>query len=301
MRPMTTPSQPTCPFDRASRAARRFGAAIACIATLTACATGAPESAPESLLRAERAFAAMAAAQGVRASFLANFADDGIAFEPGPVRLRETWHARPAPADPLALRLQWEPAAAAVAASGELGFTTGPFTLSFADGARPPRHGIYTSVWRRDAAGPWKVVVDAGVGTPEAINAAELAPAPALPAGTALAPSPAAIERGGAMTASSGFAAQLAADARWYRDDEAPRLRRAGIDALLAAAPMRMEFVPAAEAFAGSRDFGYTYGRLVTATDGGATTHRSYVHLWARDGAGAWRIAVAIWLAPEDR
>ena len=53
----------------------------------------AEEVALGSLVDAELAFARMGVERGVRDAFLANFADDGIAFEPAPVRLRETWSA----------------------------------------------------------------------------------------------------------------------------------------------------------------------------------------------------------------
>jgi ketosteroid isomerase-like protein len=297
---MMIPSLQAWDFDRAWDNACLPRAAVVCVVALAACATCTPDTAVESLLSAERAFAAMAAEQGVRASFLANFADDGIAFEPGPVRLRETWSARPAPADPAALRLQWVPAAGVVAASGELGFTTGPYALSFANGARPPHYGIYTSVWRRDAAGSWKVVLDAGVDTPEAISASALAPAPTLSGGAVTtAISPAAIEQGSALSAPAGYARQLAADARWYRDGETPVMHRARVDAVAAAAVPSMVFVTAAEQVARTRDFAYTYGRLTATAADGTVTHRGYVHLWKVDDAGAWKIAVAIWLTPE--
>jgi len=65
----------------------------------------AEEIALGSLVDAEIAFARMGRERGVRAAFLANFAADGIVFEPKPARLRETWGARRAPEDPLTLRL----------------------------------------------------------------------------------------------------------------------------------------------------------------------------------------------------
>ena len=50
----------------------------------------------------------MGSERGVRAAFLANFAPDGIVFEPNPVRVHDAWNARPAPADPLAQRLAYD-------------------------------------------------------------------------------------------------------------------------------------------------------------------------------------------------
>ena len=48
------------------------------------------EMALGSLVDAELAFARMGIERGVRAAFLAHFADDGVVFEPAPVKLRET-------------------------------------------------------------------------------------------------------------------------------------------------------------------------------------------------------------------
>ena len=82
----------------------------------------------------------------MRTAFLAAFADDGIWMTPAPMRLREAFAARPAPADPRAARLEWAPAISGIAASGDFGFTSGPSTLSLHDGSRPPSHGAYFSV-----------------------------------------------------------------------------------------------------------------------------------------------------------
>ncbi|HQR09884.1 MAG TPA: nuclear transport factor 2 family protein [Casimicrobiaceae bacterium] len=268
-------------------------ASISLSLLLAGCATVPPDAAVKSLIAAENAFAAMGAAKGVRASFLANFADDGLLFTPAPVRLRETWSARPLPADPLAQQLQWQPAAAAVARSGELGFTTGPFASSPADGSRPPSYGIFTSVWRRDAGGRWQVMIDVGVGTPAPVTVEQLAPAPTLfAAADSSTPSPSTIEKEMRGAASGAFAAALATDARWYRDDRMPVLRRDEFTALLAETAPALEITPDSEVTSGSQDFAYTYGTLRTNVNEPA---RNYVHLWKRDAASHWRIAVAVW------
>lgn len=260
---------------------------------LAGCATSPPDAAVDSLVAAENAFAAMGAEKGVRASFLANFADDGLLFTPTPIRLRETWSARPPPTDPLAQQLQWKPAAAAVARSGELGFTTGPSAFSVANDPRPPSYGIFTSVWRRDNSGRWQVQIDVGVSTPAPVTVEQLAPAPTLFAAAGLStPSPSGIEKGVRGEANGAFAAALAADARWYRDGKTPVLRRDEFIALLAEAAPALEIMPDSEVVAGSQDFAYTYGTLRT---NGSEAARNYVHLWKRDPAGRWCIAVAVW------
>jgi hypothetical protein len=208
----------------------------------------AEEVALGSLVDAELAFARMGAERGIREAFLANFSDDGIAFEPAPVRLRETWGARPAAADPLALKLVWKPAQAGVSRSFDMGYTTGPFTLSSA--AQPAlRHGVFFSVWQRAPGGPWKVMLDAGITTPAAVEFTPLGAAP-RPHFTGRA-NPAR-ERAWILAAesraSSGsdpgltpndYAQRIADDVRLHRDGTAPIASRAAVVPVIARAMSR--------------------------------------------------------------
>lgn len=57
----------------------------------------------------------------------------------------------------------WTPTQVEVAASGELGYTTGTYRLSMQgpDGAAVNDTGKYLTVWKKDASGAWKVQYDA--------------------------------------------------------------------------------------------------------------------------------------------
>src|SRR5258706_4919050 len=137
---------------------------------LGACSTAPtyPDATLETLFNAERAFAHDSTERGIRAAFLEHFATDGVDFRPGPGVMRERMLARPAPADPLALLLDWSPQVGAVARSGDLGFTTGPYSLrNQRDPSAPTRYGYFFSVWKREN-GRWRVAADAGVSTPAA-------------------------------------------------------------------------------------------------------------------------------------
>ena len=61
----------------------------------------------------------------------------------------------------------WEPRFGDVAASGELGYLTGPVRniRTSRDNGRP-RHSNYASIWKRQRDGTFKVVLDVGVNTP---------------------------------------------------------------------------------------------------------------------------------------
>src|SRR5271170_1985702 len=102
----------------------KFGC-IAAALVLAGCASEpapAPDGALEQLFAAERSFARASTERGIRAAFLEYFASDGINFAPGPGSMRERMLARPAPADPLALLLDWSPQVGAVARSDDLGY-----------------------------------------------------------------------------------------------------------------------------------------------------------------------------------
>ncbi len=192
----------------------------------------AEEIALGSLIDAELGFARMALERGIRDAFLANFANDGIIFEPAPVRLQEVWSARPAPADPKRSRLEWKPAQAGVARSRDFGYTTGPYTLSSAAHPEQVRHGVFFSAWQRDASGKWQVVLDAGIETPGSVNFAELGAAPRPHyngRANAGAERRRLLEREADLSARSpggitpaAYARLLAPDARLHRDGAAP-------------------------------------------------------------------------------
>ena len=255
---------------------------------LPACAALPAARSPHEIVEAERAFARLADEIGVRPAFVANFADDAVWMVPAPTSLRDAHAARPAPADPRAVRLEWAPAIAGIAASGELGYTLGPSKLSMRDGSMTPRHGVYFSVWKRDADGRWRVALDAGVQAPMPIEAAALQPAPVVHDA-----------REGASRAFEALSAReqepdwdrralraaLADDALLIANDM-PVVRGAAIAEALAV-PFSLE--PLGGAIAATADLAYSYGRWQ-----GATAHGHYVHLWTRDAHGRARVAVVV-------
>jgi ketosteroid isomerase-like protein len=60
------------------------------------------------------------------------------------------------------LKITWHADKAAAARSGELGYTTGTYEMTFSDpaGKTIPDKGKYVTVWKKQADGSWKVVLD---------------------------------------------------------------------------------------------------------------------------------------------
>lgn len=289
----------------------------ACIAAalLAGCAgaPSAPDAALDDLFAAERAFAKDSTERGMRAAFLDHFAADGLDFRPGPGVMRERMRARPAPADPLAFVLDWSPQAGAVARAGDLGYTTGPFSLSNQrEASVPARYGYFFSVWRREN-GVWRVALDAGVSTPAAPPPDSLA-ASVDTKGRAVFMAGAgggrgkealfALERGARSldpdpADAASYFELLANSARVLREGSYAIVGADAARRALAATGRRVVWTPAGGGASASDDLGFTYGRFARFVGSSEEASGYYVHVWQRDASGAWRITAEVQLPPE--
>jgi ketosteroid isomerase-like protein len=61
-------------------------------------------------------------------------------------------------------RLTWKPIGADISSSGDLGYTYGTYEFQSKDkdGKTVVSHGKYTSIWKKQKDGSWKVVLDMG-------------------------------------------------------------------------------------------------------------------------------------------
>src|SRR5262249_17397291 len=110
--------------------------------------------------------AARALEAGWKQAFLEYFADGAVGFdEARTAPAKELFRKQPDP--PKELRLLWEPRYGDIAASGDLGYLTGPVrSINPARNNGQPSHSVYASVWKRQADGSFKVVMDMGVPIP---------------------------------------------------------------------------------------------------------------------------------------
>lgn len=113
------------------------------------------------VVETEKAFAKLAEEKGTKTAFLANLADDAVLFLPDRANAKEYWLNR---AESKAL-LSWAPNFADVSANGLLGYTTGNWEFRpNGKGDTPTAYGEFITVWQRQPDGPYKFVVDIGVG-----------------------------------------------------------------------------------------------------------------------------------------
>jgi ketosteroid isomerase-like protein len=124
----------------------------------------------DEVLAADRAFAALARARGARVAFTEYADADAILFRSGvgPVKGRDA--IGQVFADPPVATPDWTPEAAEIAASGDLAYSWGRFVWTPVAGGpladKPPATGYYVSIWKRQADGHWKWIVDLGVPAP---------------------------------------------------------------------------------------------------------------------------------------
>jgi len=139
---------------------------LALLPALALAADAGLPPAQQELFDAERAFVRLAAEKGFRDSFYEYFADDGLAFNPHPFRVRVSLAGQPSTPSPMGA--DWAPVYGDIASAGDLGWNTGPLVFAGRDG-KPDRHGMFFSVWKRQRDGSFKVVLDIGSDTPSAV------------------------------------------------------------------------------------------------------------------------------------
>ncbi len=125
----------------------------------------------EALAQTERDFAKKSVAEGALAAWRAFFAEDAVQLpaSQGPVRGREAICAwvKSAGLDEPGIVLDWWPLRAEVSQSGDLGYTFGEWEMRKKEAyagsaAKLIARGKFTTVWKKQADGAWKVILDTG-------------------------------------------------------------------------------------------------------------------------------------------
>jgi hypothetical protein len=268
-------------MERVANMGRVLGTTVLASALLTAPVL-AHAADPAPVVAAERAFVADGVAMGWVAAFRKHTAADGIMFAPDPVLTADNLaklEDKPRPT------LNWWPLWAGMARSGDLGFTTGPYTVNGKPG------GQYFTVWTKQANGRWAWAFDGGPDVETPLTAPPSSEPGVLAAGV-----PSTNGWSGVQAAEAILAKAAAADATGaYRAALAPDARIAGLATRvsagsllvgqeLAARAPRIQFKPLGGGAARAGDLAWTYGDAAWA---GGRGH--YVRIWRHDRRG-WRL-----------
>lgn len=268
---------------------RRSSSALAVLALLAAAPAASAAVDPAPVVAAERAFAADGLELGVQASFLKHSAPEGIVFAPEP-RLAKAVFGQPRPKGP---PLVWWPLWAGISRSGDLGFTTGPYSLG------GEMKAWYFTVWAKQADGSWKWLFDGGPpsdtsgaapkDSPVAYArlAAREAGSPAA-AMTAVTAAETALHETAKTDVPAAFLAVAADDARITGSKARPPETRAEVEAELATRARAIDYAPLGGSASAAGDLAWTYGAARWMADG-AERRGHYVRIWRNDADG-WRL-----------
>jgi ketosteroid isomerase-like protein len=261
------------------------------------------QSALHDMVKTEQAFSKMAEEKNTRDAFLAFIADDGLLFRPGAVNGKK-WmleHPAPPPKDDKKPLLAWQPAYAGMAASGDMGFTTGPWEAK-ADikDEKPGAYGHFMTVWKKQADGSWKFVVDLGISHPQS-GGPQTAWTPPVTskketfkrvdvtnARKSLLDRDQAYAIAATLGVAEAFRDFASPDVRLYRANNLPYLGRdASVEALAkTTGEVKWQVIAADVSQAG--DLGYTHGTYEAGNERG-----SYVRIWKKEN-GQWRIIMDV-------
>ncbi|WP_276485966.1 hypothetical protein [Paraflavitalea pollutisoli] len=248
--------------------------------------------------KAELSFARTAREQGPKMAFLQYADSQGVVFAGGkPRNALKSWKALP----DQSFTLWWHPAFAGIAASGDFGFTTGPFYWRAAAPDTATSFGHYSTVWYKNAAGQWKFLADIGINyatslyeqqTLQELPGSQLTAAPTVSPRSlvdtiALMPEQDFIDhyrREGILA----FGA-VTTPATWFNlEGVHPVTKVQDVAAALRRVPAGLHFTPLAAGMAASRDMAYVYG---TVTHNNKT--ENYLRVWGHTPAG-WKLLLQV-------
>ena len=270
------------------------------VLTMALCLVGQvqAQSALQEMVKTEQAFSKMADEKNARDAFMAFIADDGLLFRPGAVNGKK-WmieHPVPPPKDKKPL-LAWQPAFAGMAASGDMGFTTGPWEAKEdIKDEKPQAYGHFVTVWKKQADGSWRFVVDLGISHPQSGGPQTLW----QPADTNKTSSfkpvdvSAATEELLNRDRKFNFAEYASPDVRLYRAGNLPYIGKQAAVEALAKTKGQIAWQPIGGDVSRAGDLGYTHGTYELTDDTKSVTERgSYVRIWQKQG-GTWRVVIDV-------
>jgi ketosteroid isomerase-like protein len=114
------------------------------------------------MIETDRAFSEMSKEVGMKKAFLEYIDSDGVLLRPNTMPLiGADAMDYISQADDTSYIMTWEPQGGSIAASGDLGYTYGVYSVQPKNKDTLIR-GTYLSVWKKQKDGKWKFVVDTG-------------------------------------------------------------------------------------------------------------------------------------------
>jgi ketosteroid isomerase-like protein len=262
----------------------------------------------QEMVKTEQAFSKMAEEKNTRDAFMTFIADDGLLFRPGAVNGKKWMTEHPVPPSDKKPLLAWQPSFAGMSASGDMGFTTGPWEFKGdIQDEKPSGYGHFVTVWKKQSDGTFRFVVDLGISHPQSGGPqAHWEPPDAKLKETTksvdLAISrEALLERDRNYSAATlehglakAFRTYAASDVRLYRANNLPYLGRVASSQAIGKTNGQVTWQPIASDTSRADDLGYTHGTYEVADEAKNVIERgSYVRIWKKKN-GIWRIVMDV-------
>ncbi|NUQ82265.1 MAG: hypothetical protein HUU10_11705 [Bacteroidetes bacterium] len=299
----------------------KFIAYLFPILLFSACSPGLETSRPtpenreaslKSLVATEIRFDSLSVSGGHKMAFLRFLADSSILFRPGPVNGKK-WYAAQKESKGT---LKWTPDLADVSASGDLGYTVGPFsfqpdTIPCSNRMAGCSWGYYVGIWQRTNPGDWKLVLNYGVRSSheEKIEHPDIHPlvvpdttmTPGLPQAWtidsvfALESSWPDTSKKDKWTFNDRMVAAMHPQASLYRTNQHPKkveFNNQDFDWFISGTAGFPTIEPMGGAMSAAGDLAYTYG-LITVYNSNYVPYPEpyyYVNIWQKDSSGKFRL-----------
>jgi ketosteroid isomerase-like protein len=266
------------------------------------------QSALLEMVKTEQAFAKMAEEKNARDAFLAFIADDGLLFRPGAVNGKKWMLDHPVPPSDKKPLLAWQPAFAGMSASGDMGFTTGPWEFKGdINDEKPSGHGHFVTVWKKQPDGTWKFVVDLGINHPQSGGPQTLWQPVDANKKISFKPVDQTQTQQTLLDRDRNYAADqlkqelakvfpvyASPEVRLYRPGNLPYIGSQAATEALAKTKGRVNWKPIGGDVSRAGDLGYTHGAYEVTDDTKKVIEQgSYVRIWRKQN-GAWRIVMDV-------
>ncbi len=248
----------------------------------------------DNLIQAEKDFAAYSVAHSTKEAFQQFIDSNSIMFDEGkPVKAVEFWNKR----EKRPGILNWHPQYAEISASGDFGYTTGPWTFQRSAADSVIARGQYSTVWHLDKDGKWKFLVDFGIDNTQPGSTEERI------LDTPKEPDPIPLEfqqikhviladshLNGFLgkKKSKAYQTWLSAESILNRNGFLPAANSKERKIIIDSTPAAIKYTMMGWGISAVQDMGYTYG---TAVINGKT--QNYMRVWRREKKG-WKLAMEV-------
>jgi hypothetical protein len=247
----------------------------------------------DNLIRAEKDFAAYSVAHSTQEAFLQFIDSNSIMFDEGRlVKATAFWEKR----EKKPGVLNWYPQFAEISASGDFGFTTGPWTYRASVNDTVIARGQYSTVWQIDKNGQWKFLVDFGIDNKQVNEAQEtILDTPKYPDSSSvptrkdpLILAEVSFNALSLKNTSTAYKTWLSAESILTRNGFLPAYTSTDRKKIIEVTPAKLKYTMWGIGLSSLPDMGYTFG---SATINGKPTN--YLRIWRRELKG-WKIALEV-------